>query len=96
MKKLCKNISHVLPTGLTWSLIIGCTIAFFYCVIPAIVAQLNALGYLFGGIDVVLFMFLLANLFMATTMDPGTHPIGKFWFTFFPKDVYELRFDVNI
>lgn len=33
MKKVCKNISHALPAALTWSLIVGCTGAFFYILV---------------------------------------------------------------
>lgn len=73
MWKICK-IGHALPAALTWSLIVGCSVAFFYILVPAIATQLGLLGYLFCGLDVALFLFLLSNLFMATTMDPGIHP----------------------
>uniref|UniRef100_A0A915D502 alkylglycerone-phosphate synthase n=1 Tax=Ditylenchus dipsaci TaxID=166011 RepID=A0A915D502_9BILA len=76
MKKLCKNISHALPAGMTWSLIVGCTGAFFYILVPAIISQLGMLGWCLCGVDLALFLFLLSNLFMATTMDPGIHPIA--------------------
>lgn len=78
MKKLCKGINHILPTGLTWSLILGCSGAFFYILVPAIVSQLKVLGYALCALDIVFFLSLVSNLFMATTMDPGVHPIGNY------------------
>jgi hypothetical protein len=76
MKRLCRNISHALPAALTWSLIVGCTSAFFYLLVPAIIAEFHGLGYLLCSLDVLLFLFLISNLFMATTMNPGVHPIA--------------------
>ncbi|CAK5091524.1 unnamed protein product [Meloidogyne enterolobii] len=80
MKNFCRSLSHALPAILTWSLIVGCSAAFFYILVPALIIKLGTFGYLFCAIDFVLFAFCISNLFMATTMDPGTHPIGSFTF----------------
>nr|CAD2170090.1 unnamed protein product [Meloidogyne enterolobii] len=76
MKNFCRSLSHALPAILTWSLIVGCSAAFFYILVPALIIKLGTFGYLFCAIDFVLFAFCISNLFMATTMDPGTHPIA--------------------
>ncbi|KAF7639526.1 AAA_23 domain-containing protein [Meloidogyne graminicola] len=76
MKHCCSSLSHALPAILTWSLIVGCSAAFFYILVPALIIKLGTYGYLFCTIDVILFAFCVSNLFMATTMDPGTHPIA--------------------
>lgn len=76
MKNFCRSLSHALPAILTWSLIVGCSAAFFYILVPALIIKLGTFGYLFCTIDFILFAFCISNLFMATTMDPGTHPIA--------------------
>ena len=74
--KLCKNISHALPAILTWSLISGCSTAFFYFLGPPLFRQFHLIGLLLTCLDCVFFACCLSNLFMATVMDPGIHPTG--------------------
>ncbi|KAL3122003.1 hypothetical protein niasHT_004125 [Heterodera trifolii] len=76
MKKLCRSLSHALPAVLTWSLIGGCSAAFFYVLVPALVVQLGLVGYVLCCLDVVLFVLCLSNLCLSTAMDPGIHPIA--------------------
>lgn len=76
MKRICRSLSHALPAALTWSLIVGCSTAFFYMLVPALIAQLHTVGYLLCALDVFIFSFCISNLFMATTMDPGIHPLA--------------------
>lgn len=78
MKNFCKKIAHAIPAAVTWFLIVGCTSAFFYLLVPAIIKQLGALGVFLCGVDSILFLFLISNLFMASKMDPGTYPCGRF------------------
>lgn len=88
MKKLCKDISNALPAALTWALIVGCSLAFFYILVPAIVTLLGFLGYILSILDVLLFFYMLSNLFMANTMDPGILPFGKY----FIQDFFKIFF----
>ncbi|CAD5219207.1 unnamed protein product [Bursaphelenchus xylophilus] len=74
MKRAVKSIGQAMPAVFTWFLILGCTSAFFYLVVPALIKQLGTLGMMLCSLDLVFFLFLVANLFMATTMDPGRHP----------------------
>lgn len=84
MKRMFKNIGQAIPALVTWFLILGCTSSFFYLLVPAIIRQLGTLGVVLCGLDVIIFLLLISNLFMATTMDPGRHPPGEwqgFWST---------------
>jgi hypothetical protein len=74
MKRFLRQIGSAIPAAVTWFLIVGCSSAFFYLLVPAIIKQLGTLGIALCSLDVVLFAILISNLFMATTMDPGTHP----------------------
>lgn len=77
MKKLCKDIGNALPATLTWSLIVGCSLAFYYNLVPAIINKLGYIGYILSIFDGFIFFYMLSNLFMANTMDPGILPFGK-------------------
>ncbi|KAI6201397.1 Palmitoyltransferase [Aphelenchoides besseyi] len=74
MKGFFRTIGQAIPALVTWLLILGCSCAFFYLLVPAIIKQLGILGVVLCSIDIVIFLFLISNLFMATTMDPGRHP----------------------
>ncbi|KAI6235441.1 Palmitoyltransferase [Aphelenchoides besseyi] len=76
MKSFFRTIGQAIPALVTWFLILGCSCAFFYLLVPAIIKQLGVLGVVLCLIDVVIFLFLISNLFMATTMDPGRHPVA--------------------
>uniref|UniRef100_A0A183C7J3 Palmitoyltransferase n=1 Tax=Globodera pallida TaxID=36090 RepID=A0A183C7J3_GLOPA len=78
MKKLCRRLSHALPAVLTWSLIGGCSAAFFYILAPALVVQLGLAGYFLCSLDILIFAICLSNLCLSTAMDPGIHPIAIF------------------
>lgn len=65
------------------SLIVGCTGSFFYLLVPELIIQFGLIGYLLCAIDAFLFLALISNLFMATSMDPGLHPTGNCLVKFF-------------
>lgn len=74
MKRIFKGIGQAMPAVFTWFLIIGCTGAFYYVLCPALIKILGQLGIILCSVDLVVFLLLISNLFMATTMDPGRHP----------------------
>ncbi|KAI6176914.1 Palmitoyltransferase [Aphelenchoides bicaudatus] len=76
MKRFFKRLAQAIPAAVTWLLILGCSGAFFYGVVPAIIKLFGVVGIVLCSFDAVLFLFLISNLFMATHMDPGTHPIA--------------------
>lgn len=68
MKRFFKRLAQAIPASVTWFLILGCSGAFFYGVVPAIIKQFNVIGIILCAFDAVLFLFLISNLFMATNM----------------------------
>ena len=77
MRNFCKKLSHAIPASITWSLILGCTGAFFYLLVPAFIEIYGYTGWILCGTDCIIFILLLSNLFMAMSMDPGVHPLGN-------------------
>uniref|UniRef100_A0A7E4VLV9 Palmitoyltransferase n=1 Tax=Panagrellus redivivus TaxID=6233 RepID=A0A7E4VLV9_PANRE len=77
MRAICKKISHTLPVTITWALIICCTSAFYYFLIPSFIQLHGIAGWIAFVLDGLVFIGLVANLFMASTMDPGIHPLAS-------------------
>lgn len=76
MKKFFKKLGQAVPAAITWLLIVGCSSAFFYLLVPAIIQQHGLLGIILCSVDAIWFLFLVSNLYMASSLDPGTHPLG--------------------
>jgi hypothetical protein len=77
MHSFCKKLSHAIPASITWGLLLGCTISFFYLLVPAFIEIYGLIGWLLCGADLCIFLLLIGNLFMAMTMDPGVHPLAS-------------------
>ncbi|KAK0415832.1 hypothetical protein QR680_012146 [Steinernema hermaphroditum] len=76
MPRICKKISSALPAAVAWLLILGCSGGFFTLLVPAIVGQFGLLGLAMSAVDVILFLFVVSNLIMAQSMDPGIYPMA--------------------
>uniref|UniRef100_A0A0N5AQ30 Palmitoyltransferase n=1 Tax=Syphacia muris TaxID=451379 RepID=A0A0N5AQ30_9BILA len=74
MQKFFKEVSQALPCVIAWLLIIVSTAFFFYLLVPELIIQFPQWGLILCIADGLLFLIVLSNLFMTTTMDPGFHP----------------------
>lgn len=78
MRAICKKLRDALPATITWSLLLGCSGSFFYILVPAIINMYGILGWALSFFDILVFIALVSNLIMASSMDPGIHPFGTF------------------
>lgn len=76
MQKFFKEVSQALPCLIAWSLIVVSTACFFYVLVPELIEQFPRWGLILCIADALLFLIVLSNLFKATTMDPGFHPVA--------------------
>ncbi|TKR68680.1 hypothetical protein L596_030927 [Steinernema carpocapsae] len=76
MPRICKKISSALPAAVAWLLILGCSSGFFGLLVPALISQFKILGVAMCVVDVILFLFVVSNLVMAQSMDPGVYPMA--------------------
>uniref|UniRef100_A0A1I7X8K2 Palmitoyltransferase n=1 Tax=Heterorhabditis bacteriophora TaxID=37862 RepID=A0A1I7X8K2_HETBA len=71
---MCKRLGQLLPSAIAWSLIVVCTVCFYYFLAPGVALTWGWNGWVLCGIDVLIFLMVLSNLMMAMCMDPGIHP----------------------
>ncbi|CAJ0598013.1 unnamed protein product [Cylicocyclus nassatus] len=75
-RRMCKRLGQLLPAAIAWSLIVICTLCFYYFLAPAVAVRWGWYGWALCGVDLLLFLMVISNLVMAMCMDPGIHPYG--------------------
>ncbi|XP_077996335.1 palmitoyltransferase ZDHHC5-like [Glandiceps talaboti] len=70
-KKKCKPSTQYIPVTFAYSLLLGCTTLFFAFPCPELTSNYSIAIPIYEGI---LSLFVLANFFLATCMDPGIYP----------------------
>ncbi|XGW13743.1 hypothetical protein V3C99_000226 [Haemonchus contortus] len=73
---MCKRLGQLLPSAIAWSLIVICTLCFYYFLAPAVAVRWGWYGWSLCGVDLIIFLMVISNLVMAMCMDPGIHPYG--------------------
>ncbi|KAJ1355547.1 hypothetical protein KIN20_012995 [Parelaphostrongylus tenuis] len=73
---MCKRLGQLLPSAMAWSLIVICTLCFYYFLAPAVGIRWGWYGWALCGVDFLIFLMLISNFIMAMCMDPGIHPYG--------------------
>ncbi|VDL79954.1 unnamed protein product [Nippostrongylus brasiliensis] len=73
---MCKRLGQLLPSAIAWSLIVICTLCFYYFLAPAVAVRWGWYGWTLCGVDLAIFLMVISNLIMAMCMDPGIHPYG--------------------
>ncbi|VDM59361.1 unnamed protein product [Angiostrongylus costaricensis] len=73
---MCKRLGQLLPSAMAWSLIVICTLCFYYFLAPAVGVRWGWYGWALCGVDLLIFLMLISNFIMAMCMDPGIHPYG--------------------
>ncbi|EYC19093.1 hypothetical protein Y032_0025g1168 [Ancylostoma ceylanicum] len=74
--RMCKRLGQLLPSAIAWSLIVICTLCFYYFLAPAVAVRWGWYGWALCGVDLIIFLMVISNLIMAMCMDPGIHPYG--------------------
>ncbi|KJH48129.1 DHHC zinc finger domain protein [Dictyocaulus viviparus] len=73
---MCKRLGQLLPSAMAWSLIVICTLCFYYFLAPAVAVRWGWYGWILCSVDFLIFLMLISNFIMAMCMDPGVHPYG--------------------
>lgn len=76
-KSFSKFLNELIPSAMTWIILLGCTGCFYYFLAPMIIETYDYIGWALCGIDGILFFATVTNLLVAMIIDPGFQPIAR-------------------